>query len=1134
MLQKAKSTLLKLLICVCVICCMVGVLLTATACNKEEAPYIVSVSIVDGELKVEWSDGHFDTYALGTSQQPEPGQPGEPGVGGVGIKSIVMNDKGQLVITLTDGTVLPPIDFMDRLVGICKDGGEHSIIEVHAIASANCITGEIWFVACTKCEANGIREIGDVDASNHLHLDDTQTIPVTCTQDGHEIVKCLDCGAVVTDEITTALGHQGPTEADGAVWTYVFDENSNLCEHGGTKLLVCERCLINGDEISEEHENLFDKVIAPAAGHDIGDGTGWKITKEPTMTESGILSGPCHTENGCGSGEAEIKLPPLTDSRWSTNDSGSCKETSDKLVTRTWTITVQGKEFSFISTSAKLHYYATTDSYYTGALDDPNAEYEWAEGLLTFDNSSFDCSTLGYAHFICSECGDDILIHVWGQHKKGELIESECTPATCETAGENVYECTANAEHRVREKVEPLGHAYAFKEVQGEAPELTIVEECANCGDLKKTKATSVTKNEEESEDATCDAAGKVVYDYTYTDAEGKEQSGKLESEVAKLDHHFADFYLTKGVTPTDGSIVYEMDDMSEAAKKHLQGFDNVPVSCSEVGGMHIVCEGCSRDLLIFVRGEHTWDEGTKTAATCDKAGTITYTCKNDPAHTKTVEDAEAPALGHSYKAELSEDKKSVHLECERCGHTEDVTLDLTKGDNGIEHKDADCSNEGYDRYYYIDPATGASKYIESKIAKVAEHTLKSTAEGLEDLRVDSANSKGYTIGAFVSRDSAVHFFDNTPGDCTEAGALYIHCAICDKDILILNVKGDHVWAKPEGADAEGWVTVAATCTEAGYKTRTCSVCDEAETVAGEAATGHNWIVSEEVAPTLETAGKIVRKCTKCLEEQSTELPALNETDYTKAVVTAASCVAEGVDSYTYKADTSLVYTARSPKLAHLDGTTIIWIEGNVEYTGHYCTACKQTIVDSTRIIEGLDPVEPDPVEPDPVDPVDPPIDEPAEPEVVATFTFGDNGEASHNDGTGVKDGEDYVAGESNGYTLTLNNPSKVYHSARDAQGNSCLKLGTGTVAASFSFTVTEDIKEVKIYIARYKTYTSSVSINGVQYDIGEDYKSADGNYFVITVDVSEVKTVTIETVQNESDSNKTIRCMINTIEWLA
>lgn len=962
MLQKAKSTLLKLLICVCVICCMVGVLLTATACNKNTEPTIVSVEIVNGELVVTWSDGHTDTYALGTTQQPEPGKPGDPGQPGVGIKSIVMNDKGQLIITLEDGTVLPPIDLPMIGNDICVvTGKEHNIVEVHKIAEANCITGEIWFVACMDCEANAIRTIGDVDASNHLHLDDTETIAVTCTQDGHEIVKCLDCGAVVTDEVTTALGHQGPTEADGAVWTFVADDNRTLCEHGGTKLLVCERCLINGDEISEENENLFDKVIAPAAGHDIGDGTGWKITKEPTMSEGGILSGPCHTENGCGSANAEIELPPLTDARWSTTDGGTCKETSDKLATRTWTITVQGKEFSFVSTSAKLHYYEATDTYYTGALDDPKAEYEWAEGLLPFANSSFDCSTLGYAHFICSACGDDILIRVWGVHAKGELIAEESTAPTCEEDGENVYECTNNPEHRVREKAPATGHAYEFKDVTGKAPDLTIIEECANCGDRKETKATSVIKNEAESVDATCDAAGKIVYDYTYTDAEGKEQTGKFESTVGQLDHHFADFYLTKGVTPTDGSIVYEMSEMSEAAKLLLKGFANVPVDCSTVGGMHIICEGCSRDLLIFVRGEHKYGEGVKTPATCTEAGKITYTCEKNEEHLKKVEvDPEAPeALGHNYKATLSADKKSVHLECTRCGDTQDVALDLTKeGTNGtgIEHKDADCSNQGYDRYWYIDPATKESKYVESTIEKVAEHTLKSKVATLADLRVDTNNSKGYTIGAFVSRDSSIKFFANTPGDCTEAGALYIHCSVCDKDILILNVKGDHKWdTSVEGADSEGWVTTPASCGVAGSKTRKCSVCDEVETVAGEPAVEHNWVVSETVEPTLENAGKIVRTCTKCATEETIDLPALNETDYTKTTVTEASCIAEGVDSYEYKKDPSLKYTASTPKTDHKLGTTIIWIEGTTEYTGHYCLTCKQTIVESTR---ELDPSE--------------------------------------------------------------------------------------------------------------------------------------------------------------------------------
>ena len=52
-----------------------------------------------------------ETGAKGDQGDPgEPGAKGDQGDTGVGIKSVALNDAGKLVITLTDGTVLPAID----------------------------------------------------------------------------------------------------------------------------------------------------------------------------------------------------------------------------------------------------------------------------------------------------------------------------------------------------------------------------------------------------------------------------------------------------------------------------------------------------------------------------------------------------------------------------------------------------------------------------------------------------------------------------------------------------------------------------------------------------------------------------------------------------------------------------------------------------------------------------------------------------------------------------------------------------------------------------------------------------------------------------------------------------------------
>ena len=143
----------------------------------------------------------------------------------------------------------------------------------------------------------------------------------------------------------------------------------------------------------------------------------------------------------------------------------------------------------------------------------------------------------------------------------------------------------------------------------------------------------------------------------------------------------------------------------------------------------------------------------------------------------------------------------------------------------------------------------------------------------------------------------------------------------------------------------------------------------------------------------------------------------------------------------------------------------------------------------------------------------------PSEPILVAQFTLGTDGSASHEDGSTVTQ---YTETQ-NGYTLTLTSSANVYSKATDATGNGCLKLGTSEKAGSFSFTVPESVTIVKIYVAGYKAKDATVTINNVATAL--TCHSDDGEYDCIEIDVSAVKTV-------EFKVSSGYRCMINTIEF--
>ncbi len=136
-------------------------------------------------------------------------------------------------------------------------------------------------------------------------------------------------------------------------------------------------------------------------------------------------------------------------------------------------------------------------------------------------------------------------------------------------------------------------------------------------------------------------------------------------------------------------------------------------------------------------------------------------------------------------------------------------------------------------------------------------------------------------------------------------------------------------------------------------------------------------------------------------------------------------------------------------------------------------------------------------------------------------FEFGANGSASHSDGSEITDSKTYTQ---DGYNLVLTNLSKVYGGARDAKGNSALKLGTGSAAGSFTITVPNDIDKVVIFVAKYKANNATVDVNGTKHTI--QGASNEGVYDEIEVDTTTVKTITFKVTSG-------YRAMINTIKFI-
>lgn len=144
-----------------------------------------------------------------------------------------------------------------------------------------------------------------VECGPHTWNEGEKTKPASCTEKGSMIYTCIICGETKTEDIE-ATGHQN---------TEVKDYKEATCiEAGYTGDVYCKDC---GQEI----ETGIEIVSADAHIWDTG-----KITKEPTDTETGIMTYTCTV---CHAIKTE-ELPSLGNEGGNTQDSEKTDDTESK------------------------------------------------------------------------------------------------------------------------------------------------------------------------------------------------------------------------------------------------------------------------------------------------------------------------------------------------------------------------------------------------------------------------------------------------------------------------------------------------------------------------------------------------------------------------------------------------------------------------------------------------------------------------------------------------------------------------------------------------------------------------------------------------------------------------------------
>ena len=461
------------------------------------------------------------------------------------------------------------------------------------------------------------------------------------------------------------------------------------------------------------------------------------------------------------------------------------------------------------------------------------------------------CIENGVVKNICKLCGDNYTEEIKATgHKE---VKDAAVAATCEKAGksEGSHCSVCGKVIKAQKEVPALGHSWDTRKVTKVATCTEAGVKTYTCTRCQKTKteeikATGHKEVKDAAVAATCEKAGKT--EGSHCSVCGKVI--KAQKEVPALGHSWNSGKITKAATCTETGVkTYTCTRCQKTKTEEIKATGHkevkdaaVSATCEKAGkteGSH--CSVCNK--VIKAQKEvpalgHNWDTGKITkAATCTEAGVKTYTCTRCQ-KTKTEE---IKATGHKEVKDAA-----VSATCEKAGKTEgshcSVCNKVIKA-----QKEVPALGHNWDTGKITKAATctetGIKTYTCTRCKKTKTEEIKAT-------------------GHKEVKDAAV------AATCEKAGKSEgSHCSVCGKVIKAQKEVPalGHSWNS-------GKVTKAATCTEAGVKTYTCTRCKKTKTEEIK-ATGHKfsaWKTSSKA--TIYSPAKQTRECTSCHKKQTRDI----------------------------------------------------------------------------------------------------------------------------------------------------------------------------------------------------------------------------------------------------------------------
>ena len=168
--------------------------------------------------------------------------------------------------------------------------------------------------------------------------------------------------------------------------------------------------------------------------------------------------------------------------------------------------------------------------------------------------------------------------------------------------------------------------------------------------------------------------------------------------------------------------------------------------------------------------------------------------------------------------------------------------------------------------------------------------------------------------------------------DCTHDGGVRGTCTVCKTHDVVIPALGHNF---------KETLRKAATCTQKGSVTETCSRCGETKTTELPAL-GHNFRETSRKAATCTQKGSVTETCSRCGETKTTELTALGH-DFQETSRKAATCTQKGSITETCSR-CGEIKTTELPALGHVYTARIVEpTTSRGGYTLHTCIRCGGT-----------------------------------------------------------------------------------------------------------------------------------------------------------------------------------------------